>query len=530
MAYGYRRRYGGYRRRSYGGYRRRSYGNSGGGITSAGIVRAMRTANKQTENNQYRKAYKNAMAAEYPKGSEGSQRYYGKTWDSASAIQRGARMSNRYYGDGDYTDYLGYIPRAIGAAGGAMLGYGSRGTIDGAYKAAKAGWNAGANFSKGYLGWGDYAPVTNQIMGGQGSSSDTISVNRDNLSGDIFFSHSEYIGNVVATGTAGGLSAFQITEYPLNCGLSETFPFLAQIAQNFTLYDFEGLIFQYKPNYGESGGTSQALGKVIMSTNYDPDAETYVNSVQMENADYAASCKPSLAMHHGVETHHAAQMVTNYYVRTGVSAKSKTFTDLGVFCVATESIPLPAASTTIDIGELWVTYRVKLSRAILYGSLLGLNIKQDSFIVTTNAGALMAGFTAKATNTIGVNLTGLGTTTFRVDFPVNISLGAFFVHIHVLDSTTPLGLGVLNAPGTLTNCQFFQPQLTLPQNAGTTTIRAPEVGVAANSKAEQAFGIVVKAPGNLVASFIVTSSAAIPVGTMRMFITQVNQPMSLTIQ
>lgn len=243
--------------------------------------------------------------------------------------------------------------------------------------------NTGSNLK----GHGDYSymPIqTNQII--KGSAQRPLSVNAGkDLTGDIYISHREFIGNVQASFTQSSTvgtntsvqSKFTVTSYPINAAYKPTFPWLSQTAQNWVLYDFQGLVFEYRPTSGEFGNlNTNALGKVVMATQYDPDHDAFGSIVEMENYDYATACKPSEHMLHGVETKHTQRATNMLYTRTGVVSKDPVFTDLGNFCIATEGIPLTIPSgyntVTTNIGELWVTYKVKLSRANLYNSTMGI--------------------------------------------------------------------------------------------------------------------------------------------------------------
>nr|QKV51118.1 putative capsid protein [Crucivirus sp.] len=236
-------------------------------------------------------------------------------------------------------------------------------------------------------GMGDYGPVTsNAIVTGVPQNSQSVPVHTAAVSnmtdsGDITISHKEFIQNIsIIASTAGQVSSqFSIQTFQLNPGLQHVFPFLSQIAQNFTLYSMQGLMFSYKPTSGEMGINSQQLGKVIMATDYDPQAVPFINSIQMENYQFANSAKPSIGQVHGVECKRTESMLDMKYVRTGSTTRDLTLTDIGLFQLATEGVPFPTATqqgTTVVIGELWASYTIKLSRANLYGSLLGLNIQQ----------------------------------------------------------------------------------------------------------------------------------------------------------
>lgn len=272
---------------------------------------------------------------------------YGQSWASASPGQRLNRMNDKFYGMGDYKTALKYGSRMAGAAVG---GIATR-SIAGAAK----GWQAGAGFSR-LAGWGDYGPADgNQLI--SGSADVPISVNQadGDLTGDIYINHREFVADIVNT-TA---DTFENRTFEINPGLSSSFPWLSQIAKNFTMYEFMGLIFEYKPTSGETGQANNSLGSIIMVTDYDPDAPAFTNVTEMQNYDYANSFKPSLDGVHGVETKPSQQAVRMNYIRTGATSRDKIFTDIGLFQIATDGIP----ETGAKVGELWVTYRVKVSRA-----------------------------------------------------------------------------------------------------------------------------------------------------------------------
>jgi len=332
--------------------------------------------------------------ARTPAGQDSEQlQMYGSTYRKATPEQRVNRVRNGFRGRGGFFgDAWSGIKKGL-SWGAKNFGARALGMAGGAYggpAGAALGLAAGKALGMGRYdmrGRGEYEQgvVDNAIIhGGEQSSMQVSSVNADD-SGDLIYSHSEFISNVTASGAPGSQSEFEITTYSINPALTSTFPFLSQIAQNYTMYTLEGCIFTYKPTSGESGGTSNQLGKIIMATDYDPQATPFFNAVQMSNYQYSASTKPSMGMRHGVETA-TKQAVTNMlYTRTGPVTRDKTFTDVGLFELATEGIPIPPITAgvqttqTVILGELWVSYRVRLSRANLYASLLGFNIKADFF-------------------------------------------------------------------------------------------------------------------------------------------------------
>jgi hypothetical protein len=318
----------------------------------------------------------------------------------------------------------------------------------------------------------------------QGGAMDIASVNPTMMddSGDVVISHKEFVRNIVVNGEGGLQSAFALNKFPINPGLQESFPFLSQLAQNFTMYSMEGCMFQYKPLSGEGGGVSNQLGKVIMTTDYDPQAEPFINSIQMENYQYSQSAKPSVGMRHGVECKKSQGTLEMQYVRTGKSTRDKAWTDLGLFQVATEGIPLPAGAgnKNMIIGELWVTYRIRLSRANLYSAMLGYNIKQHleqksiaNSSIPVGLG-LPLGMANHDTNKSNLNLKvgyyeGMANTESKVisiEWPKETILGTFKVTVIAYATNT----GTLSSPF----MSFWAPTYTETQAIGNTVYEVPE--------------------------------------------------------
>lgn len=299
-----------------------------------------------------------------------------------SASQNFSRAANSYRGDGDYLSDLGRWGSRLGGAALGGLGGFATGGIDGAVAGINPGYKRGANFSR-MMGWGDYSTgmVNNQIAAGGSNAESAVYMNpNDDMSGDVVISQREFIGNV--TCPAATSTEFNVTSYPLNPGISPTFPFLSQIAKNYELYEFIGCGFQYIPTTGESSSASNNLGKVILATNYDPSASDFRSSIEMQNYDYANSAKPSVGLFHGIETATNKRATDMLYVRGNDISRDKVFTDIGNFQVATEGIPTSGTGDMI-IGELWITYKVRLSRAKLADS-LGDALMQTTTWTTTS--------------------------------------------------------------------------------------------------------------------------------------------------
>lgn len=167
--------------------------------------------------------------------------------------------------------------------------------------------------------------------------------------------HREYLGDI------SGTVPFTNTAYPLNPGMYQTFPWLATQAQGYQEFKFHGLIFEFRPlitDFASSG----LPGVIVMSTNYNADAPVYVNKQQMENAEFAVSTKPTMALIHGIECEIQQTILPQRYVRSGAVGANQDLRlyDYGNFQFATQG-----NTATPVLGELWVSYCVEFFKPIL---------------------------------------------------------------------------------------------------------------------------------------------------------------------
>lgn len=382
--------------------------------------------------------YRNQFAGRFPRGSDGSKAYFGESWATANADQKRHRQLLGFRGAGDYRSWARYIPRGLGALAGGGIGY-SAGGPRGAATGVMHGWNAGAQLSKA-IGWGDYGGPS----GGDVEMNDLfmprnqrlISIDNTNNRGDFVFTHTEFIQNVVVEATGVGYTPFQVQSFGLNPGLEGTFPFLSQLATNFELFQFIGLAFQYKPSYGEGG--SNQLGKVLMCTNYDADSMPFTNSQAMANYQWCTPMKPSVGGLHGVETAPPDKpQGPLMYVRRDADSpgpapagqKPRIETDLGRLNIATEGIP-SSAEGPIPIGELWVSYTIRLSRASLQSTQKALEVNN----FTANHVMPILSWTPTASyygaeNSLPITMSSPAVDTIRFTFPRNVVAGRYLINV-----------------------------------------------------------------------------------------------------
>jgi len=242
--------------------------------------------------------------------------------------------------------------------------------------------------------------------------------------------HREYLQDI--QGTAG----FNNSSFPLNPGMSTTFPWLSTIAQNYQEYRIHGLIFEFRPLITDfiTGG---APGVVVMATNYNADAPMFTSKVAMENSEYAVAVKPTNGLIHGIECAVPVTTIPQRYVRTGSvpTGQDLRLYDYGNFQFATQNNPVQ------NLGELWVSYCVEFFKPVLPDEIggnvlaghysgttvsptnpLGLiqNYNLGDLVITRFSGSIFT-FLGQPQQKYSVAITWIGSSTASV-VPANVSL------------------------------------------------------------------------------------------------------------
>jgi hypothetical protein len=178
---------------------------------------------------------------------------------------------------------------------------------------------------------------------------------------DIIFSHSEFVSDVKSSVN------FRSTQYALNPGNPALFPWMSQIASLYEEYEILGLLFQYKSTSGTSNTAAvPGMGQVIMATDYDTYDFNYTSKRQMEASEFASTAVPYETFLHPVECDSKRNVLKQLYIQPGVTNVAdvqgdRRFSFLGQTTVAT----VGQQENDVTMGELWVTYHIKLSRPIL---------------------------------------------------------------------------------------------------------------------------------------------------------------------
>lgn len=220
-------------------------------------------------------------------------------------------------------------------------------------------------------GLGDYNVggmkfVRNSLLGMDvGGTNSGVLPTVSNKSDAFIVTHKEFLGNV---STAG--AAFAINGFKINPGLSETFPWLANIAVNFMEWEPLGIVFQYKTTSVDAlNSTDTGLGSVLLATDYNSSNPNFSSKEEMDNTTYVSSTKPSCSVLHPIECSPSENTQKIYFVRQGGlgAGQDPTRYDLGNFQIATVGNP----EENVTLGELWVSYQIRFRKPYLTSIGLG---------------------------------------------------------------------------------------------------------------------------------------------------------------
>jgi len=161
--------------------------------------------------------------------------------------------------------------------------------------------------------------------------------------------HREFVGDVI------GSTNFKVTDFPINPGNHKLFPWLSNLAENFEQYKLHGCILEFRSTSTDYSNNA-ALGSVIMATQYDPYNTSFKSKQEMENYEFAVSCKPSQSMLHGIECATKLTPLSEMFIQSYIpSGSDQRFANLGTFSIATSGM-----SSAYVAGELWISYCVEL--------------------------------------------------------------------------------------------------------------------------------------------------------------------------
>jgi len=323
-----------------------------------------------------------------------------------------------------------FVP--LGSTVGGLLGA-AMGGPPGAAAGAVIGGSLGGMAAQ-ITGVGTYHVKRNSFLPG---SSIPVVENRKRLNdGSTIYTKHEYLGDIITSSVA---RAFKLQSFSINPGQETTFPLLSQLAENFDEYEFEGLVFMFRSMSADAlNNVDTSLGTVIMSTNYNAANPNFATKAEMEEYEYSTSARPSINQLHYVECDPNQNVFDSLFIRPLAPASGTDIRlyDLGVFQIATSGFQ----GTNVNIGELWVTYQVRLRKSKLWSALGNSNVVAhcNSLTGVANATPLGTGPFSQGNTGSGLFIKTGNTLTFPLS-PVNQN---YLVYTYWGGTNT-----VLNGPG-----------------------------------------------------------------------------------
>lgn len=245
--------------------------------------------------------------------------------------------------------------------------------------------------------------------------------------------HREYIGDIYSSGgSANTPSPFINQAFSINPGQLNSFPWLSSVASKFEQYRIDGMIYEFKSLYSDAVVTQNgSIGSIILATEYNAGAPAFSSKQQMENYEFAQSCKPSHSVLHPIECARSQSVLNELYVRPSalpVGEDIKTY-DMGDFQIASQGIPLGAAGAPVNLGELWVTYQISLLKPKIpslgpasYSDSGWAHFNTNNLVGQFTAAAPLAGGSGNASNSLFAlpqnNIVGIGFTPNSITIPL----------------------------------------------------------------------------------------------------------------
>jgi len=398
--------------------------------------------------------------------------------------------------------YRKKYPRSTGSYStpyGAMIG-GGIGTALGGPVGGMIGGGVGhlaQSLIKHITGFGDYSVEVNSLMGNRFNPPELI--NQSHRS--VCLRHREFITDITAS------SAFTVTAFNINPGLSDSFPWLAGVANNFEEYMIAGMVYEYKSLSADyTTASSAALGYVAMATQYNPLLPEFTDKVHLENYEFANSAKPSENFIHPIECKKSLNPVNQLFVRTGpveTNADQRLY-DLGKFQIATAG-----NSGSGILGELWCTYEIHFFKPKLVDEedlLLSGHWQLNSI---TNASPLGS---AAATEVTGTNLPVV-LTGGSITFPDTMEEGRFLITWNCVGTST--ASTVCPTLTAATNCSFPN------RYSGNTASKFPSKAGVTSDGILMIYTVTITGPGAVV---VVNDDGTLPASATSgdLWITQLN--------
>jgi hypothetical protein len=286
-------------------------------------------------------------------------------------------------------------PKSIGAQIGALVGDGLQ--------------NFGTSVFNRIMGKGDYTmpDTTSQLR------KNCLFQNGNNQpptfgggKSGFVFEHSEYVGDIITSSTAG---AFNSQTYAINPSNSVLFPWLSNLSTNFEMFQIDGMIFRYESTSGNAiSGTNAALGTVMGYVAYDTLDNVLTSKSALLQYEGAVDARMDQNFLVGVECDPKDLPMPRLYVGYPPAGSDAKTYNWGNFTIATQG----SQGTSANVGELWVHYRIKFlitkqqsaaASTHLYMNAIGSTSSVGTMVSSTGTIQLVANPANTVNSLIGTN-------------------------------------------------------------------------------------------------------------------------------
>lgn len=299
---------------------------------------------------------------------------------------------------------------------------------------------AGESLAK-FFGHGDYKVKTNSLITGPLSGPNPPKFGQHGKRGTRIMER-EYIGDIVSGALVSGQTTFTNVSYRINPTDRSSFPWLSTIANQYDQWEPHGIVYEFVSTSSSYNGTSQALGTVVMATDYDVFDATYPSKQIMENADYSCSTRPAESLVHGVECDPRERPTPILYCSTTAAANLQ---DLGNFQVAT----VGCSAANVTLGELWVSYDITFYKKQLVTPAASLSAWCATGTCAPGGPFLLSPTVSYSKNITTTVVVGSGT---YVNLPASQGTGRYIVTFYMSDKRTADAM----APAAFVNCADIQ--------------------------------------------------------------------------
>jgi len=293
--------------------------------------------------------------------------------------------------------WQGHGLRALGGLAGGYLG-GAGGSA--------LGTSAGAAVSK-IFGWGDYNIVSNSLIGTAGSGP---AVFENSTYIDVVYR--EYVCDIFTATTAPNNSTpFSSISIPVQPALTRSFPWASQCALNYEQWEPLGLIAYFQTTCGDAGNNTQALGKVIIATEYNVNSvepatsnfagQPFASVMEMENSMFCSSAAGNNNIMHAIECDPSLRPTKLLYCRSTNSTGDRRLSDLCNIQIGTVGF----SQANLNAGALWFSYHFRFHKPQVNGGMQGRGVLSWQYNITSNLGTRPLGIAPSSITPNPGNLT-----------------------------------------------------------------------------------------------------------------------------